>query len=278
LTMPFAVNKGIRIYWEEHGKGEPILLIMGLGYSSDMWHRTTPILSSHYRTILFDNRGVGRSDCPPAPYLMAEMAGDAAAVLAAAGCAKAHVFGVSMGGMIAQEFALAYPDRVASLILGCTTAGGPEAVRGEPEVMAALSARGLMTPEEAIQAMVPYIYDESTPRERIDEDLEIRRRTFPKPESYFAQIAGIMMFEAYSRLPRLSVPTLVIHGENDRLVPPGNGELIANRIPGAKLVLVKNASHIFITDQESVSHEAIMTFLESVRVRGRTSHSSELQR
>jgi 3-oxoadipate enol-lactonase len=260
--MPFAVNDGNRIYWEEHGEGEPILLIMGLGYSSDMWHRTTPLLSRHYRTILFDNRGVGRSDCPPGPYLISDMAGDAAAVVAAAGCDRVHVFGVSMGGMIAQEFALGYSERVESLILGCTAAGGPEAVRAAPEVMAALSARGLMAPEEGIQAMVPFIYDESTPRERIDEDLEIRRRTFPKAESYFAQIAGIMAFESYSRLPRLNIPTLVIHGENDRLVPPGNGELIAKRIPGARLVLLKNASHIFITDQEDESHEAIMSFLE----------------
>jgi pimeloyl-ACP methyl ester carboxylesterase len=262
--MRFADNNGTRIYWEEHGEGEPLLLIMGLGYSSEMWHRTTPVLSRHYRTILFDNRGVGRSDCPEGPYTMPEMARDAAAVVEAVGCERVHVFGVSMGGMIAQEFALAYPKRTISLILGCTAAGGPEAVPAEAEVTATLSARGYMSPEEGIQAMVPYIYDESTPRERIDEDLEIRRRTFPKPESYFAQIAGIMMFEAYSRLPRLSAPTLVIHGENDRLVPCANGKLIADRIPGARFVPIKNASHIFITDQERQSHEAILGFLSEI--------------
>jgi len=265
--MPFAVNDGTRIYWEEHGEGEPVLLIMGLGYTLDMWHRTTPILARHYRVILFDNRGVGRSDCPPGPYSIAEMARDAAAVLDAAGCDMVHVFGVSMGGMIAQEFALAYPERVKSLILGCTAAGGPEAVPAEPEVLLALGARALMTPEEGVEAMVPFIYDRSTPRELIDEDLEIRKRTFPKPESYLAQIAGIMDFEGYSRLNRLSTPTLVIHGENDRLVPPGNGKLIADRIPGARLVLLTNASHIFITDQELESHKAIMGFLDEVSTR-----------
>jgi len=262
--MPFAVNDGTRIYWEEHGKGEPVLLIMGLGYTLDMWHRTAPLLARHYRVILFDNRGVGRSDCPAGPYSIAEMARDARAVIDGAGCERVHVFGVSMGGMIAQEFALAYPERVKSLILGCTAAGGPEAVRAEPEVLLALGARALMTPEEGVEAMVPFIYDESTPRQRIDEDLEIRKRTFPRSESYVAQIAGIMNFEAYSRLHRLSVPTLVIHGESDRLVPPGNGELIAKRIPGARLVLLKKASHIFITDQEEESHKAIMAFLAEV--------------
>jgi pimeloyl-ACP methyl ester carboxylesterase len=260
--MPFAVNDGTRIYWEEHGKGEPVLLIMGLGYTLDMWHRTAPVLARHYRVILFDNRGVGRSDCPPGPYSIAEMARDARGVIDGASCDRIHVFGVSMGGMIAQEFALAYPERAKSLILGCTAAGGPEAVAAEAEVMLALGARALMTAEEGVEAMVPFIYDESTPRQRINEDLEIRKRTFPTSESYLAQIAGIMNFEAYSRLDRLSVPTLVIHGENDRLVPPGNGELIANRIPGARLVLLKNASHIFVTDQEEESHNAILGFLE----------------
>jgi pimeloyl-ACP methyl ester carboxylesterase len=189
------------------------------------------------------------------------MARDAMAVVEAAGHDRVHVFGVSMGGMIAQEFALTYPGRTISLILGCTTAGGPQSVPAEPEVMAALGARGLMSPEEGIRAMLPYIYDESTPRERIEEDLEIRRRTFPKPEGYVAQFAGVMTFEAYSRLSQLSAPTLVIHGENDRLVPCANGKLIADRIPGARFVPVKNASHIFITDQEHLSHEAILGFL-----------------
>ena len=116
--MPFADNAGTKIYWEESGTGEPLLLIMGLGYPHDMWHRTRPVVSSHYRTILFDNRGVGKSDLPPGPYSIAQMAADAAAVLDAAGVEKANVFGVSMGGMIAQEFALNYPQRVNRLVLG----------------------------------------------------------------------------------------------------------------------------------------------------------------
>src|SRR6201995_247521 len=110
--MPFADSAGTRIYWEESGGGEPLLLIMGLGYPHDMWYRTRPVVSAHYRTILFDNRGVGKSDLPPGPYSIAQMAADAAAVLDAAGVEKAHVFGVSMGGMIAQEFVLNYPQRV----------------------------------------------------------------------------------------------------------------------------------------------------------------------
>jgi 3-oxoadipate enol-lactonase len=260
--MPFVENQGAKIYWDERSIGEPVLLIMGLGYPSDMWWRTRPLLDSRYRTIVLDNRGAGRSDVPPGPYPIALMAADALAVLDAAGVERAHVFGISMGGMIAQELALQNPRRVRSLILGCTAAGGPTAVRAEPEVSALLMNRGSMTPEEAATAAIPYIYDPGTPRERIDEDLAIRRPWLPQPDGYTAQLQGILAWEAYSRLPEVTSPTLVIHGETDRLVPIGNGELIASRIPGAKLVRLPHASHIFPTDQTVACHQAILEFLK----------------
>ncbi len=259
--MPFALNQCVRIYWEETGSGPPLLLIMGLGYTHEMWYRTTPLVSKNFRTILFDNRGVGQSDLPPGPYPIATMAADAAAVLDAAGVASADVYGISMGGMIAQEFAIQYPDRVRKLILGCTACGGPKVVRAEPEVNQVLMMRGNMTVEEGIQAGVPYIYDPGTPRARIDEDLAIRRKTYPKPEAYVSQLQGVLMWESYSRLDRIKAPTLVIHGETDRLVPPGNGRLVADSIAGAKLVMIPHASHIYMTDQPEASNGAVMDFL-----------------
>ena len=132
--MPDALNAGTRIYWEEHGHGDPVLLIMGLGATLELWHRVTPMLSRTYRTILFDNRGAGRSDAPPGPYSIPEMAEDALAVLDAAGATTARVFGASMGGMIAQEFALNHPERVRSLILGCTAAAARPWCRRDREV------------------------------------------------------------------------------------------------------------------------------------------------
>lgn len=258
--MAFVENQGARIYWDEQGQGEPLLLIMGLGYPSAMWHRSRPVLSKQYRTIALDNRGSGRSDVPPGPYSLALMASDAAAVLDAAGVESAHVFGLSMGGMITQEFALQYADRVRSLILGCTASGGTTAVRAEAEVNKVLMSRDL-TPEQMAQAMRPYVYDSTTPVEKIEEDLAIRRQWFPKPEGYVAQLQGILAWEAYSRLPQITAPTLVIHGESDQLVPPGNGKLIAARIPGAKLVMLQRASHIFPTDKTEETHEAVLTFL-----------------
>ena len=120
-----------------------------------------------------------------------------------------------------------------------------------------------MTPEEAIRAMIPFIYDEATPRERIEEDLEIRRRTLASVEGYTAQVQAIIAWQSYSRLSQITAPTLVIHGESDKLVPPENGKLIAEMIPGAKLVMLPKASHIFVTDQPEASIEAVLSFLNN---------------
>jgi 3-oxoadipate enol-lactonase len=262
--MSFVENQGAKIYWDEQGSGEPLLLIMGLSYPSYMWHRSRPTLAKRFRTVALDNRGVGQSDAPPGIYSIALMASDAAAVLDAAGIESAHVFGVSMGGMIAQEFALQYPNRVRSLMLGCTAAGGPHAVQAEPEALQAVLRRDV-TPEQAKETIIPFIYDAATPRERIDEDMAIRMKWYPTPQGYMGQLQGIFGWEAYSRIAQIAVPTLVIHGETDRLVPAANGRLIAEQIPGAKLVLIPNASHIFETDQPAAAQNAVLEFLIAQR-------------
>ncbi len=259
--MPFVEKHDVRIYWDRAGNSLPVLLIMGLGYSSVMWHRTRPALAAQYCTIAFDNRGCGRSDVPPGPYSMPQMASDAAAVLDAAGFDTAHVFGVSMGGMIAQEFALQYPTRVLSLILGCTAAGGPHAVRAEAAATETLKMRSTVSREEAELAFIPFLYDDNTPRERVEEDLVNRRPLYASPEGYTAQLQAILGWQADDRLPQITAPTLVIHGKNDRLVPPGNGERIASRIPGAELVLLPGANHMFTTDQPEAAHSVLLRFL-----------------
>jgi pimeloyl-ACP methyl ester carboxylesterase len=262
--MPHVTHAGARIYWEERGAGEPLLMIMGLGATHEWWDRVTPTLAARYRTILFDNRGVGRSDVPPGPYSIPEMADDAAAVLDAAGVASAHVFGASMGGMIAQELALQHPSRVRKLILGCTACGGKEVVPAGREVGAALAARATMTREEAMWAMAPHIFDAGTPREKVAEDIRTRLRATVSNEGYFAQLQAIRAWGGtYTRLARLAMPTLVIHGETDELVPPENGRILAKAIPGARLVMIPHASHIFLTDQFELSSEAILAFLSS---------------
>lgn len=262
--MPFTTSNGCKIYWEESGAGDPLLLIMGLGYSSEMWHRTRPQLAKHFRTIVFDNRGVGKSDVPAGPYPIAQMADDAAAVLDAAGVDRAHVYGISMGGMIAQELTLNHPERVRSLVLGCTACGGSSAIPAAPLVMRTLMARATMTAEEGAEAMVPFVYGPATPRSRIEEDLVIRRRTFPQAAGYLAQVQGIVAWSCCDRLHNIRVPTLVLHGEKDQLVPPGNGRILAEKIPGARLTMFENASHIYPTDEPEAANETVLRFLTGI--------------
>ena len=261
--MPHVDHAGASIYWETRGSGEPLLLIMGLGVTLEGWSRLGPALAERYRTILFDNRGTGRSSTPPGPYAIETMADDAVAVLDAAGIARAHVFGISMGGMIAQELTLRHPGRVRSLMLGCTGCGGRDGVPAGREVVAALGARQTMTREQAMWAMAPYIYDASTPRERIEEDFARRLSAPVTADGYFAQLGGIRAWSGtLSRLPSIAAPTLVIHGETDQLVPPENGRIIARAIPHARLVMIPNASHIFTTDRFETARDAVLAFLK----------------
>ncbi len=260
--MPFAQNGEARIFWRENGDGEPLLLIMGIGYTSDMWYHVEPDLAARYRVIVFDNRGVGKSDTVPGPHLIPTMAADAAAVLDAADVETAHVFGLSMGGYIAQEFALQYPQRVRGLILGGASCGGENAVPAKQEVWDVARERLNMPPEKAVRALVPYIYDPTTPQERIEIDMEIRLRTYPSAESYNAQLEGILQWESFGRLGQLRMPTLVIHGEHDQLVPPENGRRLADMIPGAKLEMMPNASHMFTTDRPQETVATVLGFLD----------------
>ncbi|MGQ0717343.1 MAG: alpha/beta fold hydrolase [Pseudonocardiales bacterium] len=267
--MPHTDNGGTRLFWEESGAGPAVLLIHGLGYTHDMWYRTVPVLSRRYRVIRFDNRGVGRSDVPPGPYRVSDMAADAAAVLDAAGVDAAHVVGISLGGAIAQELTLRYLSRVRGLVLVATLCGGPRMVQAEPEVGAKLLARGKMPAEQGIRVMNPYVYDPGTSDERIDEDLAIRLRTYPSEQGYLGQLQAVLSWSSYDRLPEITAPTLVIHGETDRLVPPENGRVIADRIPGARLAILPQASHILFTDQPEAAHGAILGFLDELCTSGR---------
>ncbi len=263
--MPYTENQGARIYWESHGEGEPVVLIMGLAFSLDMWHRTLPYLTPRYRAILLDNRGVGRSDVPPGPYRIPLMASDVLAVMDGAGVDAAHVVGASMGGMIAQEMAIRSPARVRSLVLACSFCG---IVRSKWPSLRLFRAAGRwrdMTPRQRAEYFVPYLYAPTTPRDRIDEDMRIRLQHYPTDRGYFNQAAALMLFDSHRRLRRIQCPTLVVHGERDPLIPIENASILARRIPNARLISIPDASHLFTTDQPDLSHQTLLTFLESLR-------------
>jgi pimeloyl-ACP methyl ester carboxylesterase len=184
---------------------------------------------------------------------MADLAADALAVLDAAGHDSAHVMGVSMGGMVAQHLALNHRDRVRSLILGCTTAGG---ARGNPpwRLLAATALRPVVGATRTFPIIAPALYAPSTRRrfpQRVSEDLEIRLADATDVRTTLAQMAAIVAHDTRTRLGRLAgVPVTVIHGIEDALIPVEHGRDLAARIPGARLVLVPNCGHMLTTDAE----------------------------
>jgi 3-oxoadipate enol-lactonase len=263
LTDVLPTDAGPRLWWEQSGTGEPpLLLVQGLGYTADMWHRILPALRESRRVIRFDNRGVGRSDLPDGDWSMEDMADDAVRVLDAAGAESAYVFGVSMGGVIAQELALRHPGRVRALVLGCTHPSGRDAVRASPDAVAMLFDRTPRSPRDAIEASVPFIYAEDTPRDRIDEDVAVRLRWPLRAKAYWGQLDAMRRHGGLlERLRGLDVPTLVVHGTADRLVQPDNARLLAEAIPGARLEWLDGASHVFWTDRPQQSVRLIEQFL-----------------
>jgi 3-oxoadipate enol-lactonase len=249
--VPVAHSGDTELYWESTGAGAPVLLVMGLGMNATGWWRTVPVLAERFRVLAFDNRGVGRSGRPRGPYSMAQFADDAIAVLDAAGEASAHVYGISLGGMIAQELALRHPARVTGLALGATTPGGRRAVPPDAATLAFFERRGQMPAEEAVWASVPYNYGPLTRREhgeRIAQDIAQRLRYPIEPEPYRAQLAAALGHDAHDRLGEVGVPTIVVHGEEDRMVHPANARLLAEAIPGARLVTAPAAGHLYFTD------------------------------
>ncbi len=249
--MATARSADIDVWWESTGAGAPVLLVMGLGVSATGWWRTVPVLAEGLRVISFDNRGVGRSDHPPGPYSVAQMAADAMAVLEAAGEQSAHVYGISLGGMIAQQIALDHPDRVRGLVLGATTPGGPDAAQISDDVAAFFRRRLEMPAEEAVWASVPYSYGEETRThgaQRIADDLAQRLRFPVEPVGYGGQLEAALSFNVGDRLAGIPHPTLVVHGDADRVVPYANGELLAERLPSAELESLPGAGHLYPTD------------------------------
>lgn len=262
--MPFARSGATNIWWEEHGQGEPVLAIMGLSFPLEMWHRTTPVISSHFRLILLDNRGVGKSDVPRGPYTIPMMARDAVAVLDAAGVRSAHVVGASMGGMIAQEMALLFPDRVKSLVLGCTWCGGLRAARPNLRDFPDFRSYHRLTTGEKIRLVVPLIYTPSTPASRVDEDVKVRLRNFPSARGYSSQLLGTLVWSSWSRLPQIRQPVQILHGELDRLIPVENAHILARRLPNARTCVLPNAGHVFTTDQPELANQCALDFLNEM--------------
>ncbi len=251
-----------RVYWNSLGQGEPVVLIMGLGCSSAMWFRVAPQLARTHRVILLDNRGSGQTRTGFAlVHRISAMAGDVAAVLNAAGESSAHVVGFSMGGMVAQQFTVDHPGRVRSLALLGTHPGTPWAVQAPQPVLSLLFDKAHLSAEESLRRMRPHTYGRQTPDGLFEEDALVRLANMPSARDYLAQLHGLIYWSVYARLPQIAVPTLVMHGLQDELIPPANGRLLAQRIAKARLVEIAHASHWLMTDANAECIAALQQHL-----------------
>ncbi|HXG21488.1 MAG TPA: alpha/beta fold hydrolase [Methylomirabilota bacterium] len=267
--MPHITANGVTLYYEEHGAGEPLILIMGFTVSAVGWHWNVPAFARDFRTIVFDNRGVGRSDKPDAPYSMQMFADDTAGVLDSLGIEQAHVFGISMGGMIAQEFALRYPQRVKTLILGCTHCGGQYAVLSkDPDVAKILADIESVDVQQAAVIMTKVAVTPWFMQKHMDVLLQLNQLSmqYPTPKhGMVRQMQAIQRHDTYDRLPRLTMPTLVVTGKEDGLVPPENSLTLAQRIPNADLLILSNASHVFNIELPETTAEVVKGFIRRRR-------------
>lgn len=275
MSMARVGDASIEYYLE--GNGPPLLMISGFTAQASGWSEPfVRLLQPHFTTIRYSHRGTGTSDRLSGDITLRDLADDATGLLDALGIEKAHVLGVSMGGMIAQELVLNHPARVQGLVLGCTTCDGAShsqreggAVPAPPEVIALLTPQPGLSREEQLRQTWPAI---STPEfiESHNDVLEERLQTSlinPTPiETSMRQMAAVQAFDSFDRLPEIEAPTLVIHGDRDVLVPVANAHVLKDRIRGGELSIVGGAGHLFTFEFPEESAAAVVEFLAKVPV------------
>ena len=266
--MATAQVNGIEIYYEEHGSGEPLLLIMGLGANGEGWYRQVPAFSCEFRLIAFDNRGAGRSEKPNEPYTMRQLADDAAGLLDALEIGSAHVFGVSLGGMIAQELVLSHPLRGRALVLGATMAGGPTAAFAGPQLVRDFIALTALPKEQAVAAGLKLLYSagfiEANRESLVQRALAVAHLASPL-YALQRQFMAVVGFNAADRLRAVGSPALVMTGTEDRVIPAANSRIIAEGIRDSRLVEFEGSGHGFLVERAVEVNEAVLAFFRERR-------------
>jgi pimeloyl-ACP methyl ester carboxylesterase len=258
--MPLAKLNGTRISYKIEGEGEPLVMIMGFTASRIGWLPQRRFFRKYYRVITFDNRGAGKSDKPPGPYSTMMMAEDTVKIMDVLGIEKAHVMGLSMGGMIAQELAINYPQRIMKLVLAATYARQDETSGDTTELAEFLH----LNPERKASALIGLAFNK--PFYRFTIGLLARVQTGFIGASDRVGIAGqseaCLKHDTVERLSSIIAPTLVIVGTGDRIIKPVSSEVIAGNIPDAKLVKVEGASHYFSFEMKNVFNREVLNFLK----------------
>jgi pimeloyl-ACP methyl ester carboxylesterase len=251
--MPKVELAGTELHYERAGAGEPLLLIQGMSANHLAWGRPfSSLLERDFEVIAFDNRGIGHSRPVSEGFSIAEMAADAAGLLEALEIESAHVLGISMGGMIAQELALARPEKLRSLAIGCSYCGGAGSQLMDPaDFQGLVEAMGSGDAERVFRAMYEL---NLSPGFRAEQsryaDFTAMAAALPAPrETIGLQVQAIVAHDTNARLPGIAVPTLVLHGTVDRVLGYPNGQLIASLIPGARLETFEDVGHMFWWEQ-----------------------------
>jgi pimeloyl-ACP methyl ester carboxylesterase len=234
----------VNLAYDVEGAGEPLLMVQGLGYGRTGWGPAPARLARRFEVVTFDNRGFGGSEITAGPYTTAQLATDALALLDELEIERAHVVGISLGGMIAQELVLAAPARVTKLVLCSTTAGGPTAVPMPAQTVALMGRQPQLDPQEAMRLFVENALSPSPPDGLVDEIVAYRTANPPDGAGWYAQASAGAAHDAMARLDEIRVPTLVVHGTADNVVDAGNAPLIAEAIPGARLELLDGVGHL----------------------------------
>lgn len=252
-----------RLHVQRQGDGEPLLWITGFAISSEIFSPVIDTYSADFDCIRYDNRGAGRSAAPWHVTSIPELAGDAVRLLDALGIDSAHVYGLSMGGMIAQEVAIRFPDRVRGLVLGATSHGGPRAVLPSPRIAAALTSRGApaaLRAELVGKAVFSEQFREQEPA-LVLRYLRLLGRHRTSARGLVSHLTASTYHDTRARLGRITAPTLVMHGEADHLTPVTNARLIAAAVPGAELAVLPGAGHAYLLEQPDQSHQVFDEWL-----------------
>jgi 3-oxoadipate enol-lactonase len=261
--MPVTGVGEIALGYERSGAGQPLLLIMGMGGSALHWGEPfLEPLRRDFEVVVYDHRGVGASSPLDGPITIAQLAEDAAGLLGALGIDSAHVVGISMGGMVAQELALAHPERVRTLTLGCTYCGGERSSLTAPEVRQRLM-QAMMSGDRERALRTAFDVNVSaamaSDAEAYARFLAISRQRAVAVPVLMAQMQACIAHDASARLAGLTMPTLVVHGADDRILPVENGRLIASLIPHSRLEILEGVGHLFFWEQADRSAELVRT-------------------
>lgn len=266
--MPSARVNGVNLVYELHGTGDPLVLIHGAQSDRSIFANLLPDFTDQFQVLLFDQRGSGQSEKPDIEYTLGMLADDTAALMNYVGFSSAHVYGVSMGGMIAQELAIRHAAAVRSLVLGCTTPGGPQAVSLEGEAIRSSHSTAALSAEERGRALAETAftrgYIEQHP-ELISALIEARKKQPLDPVGFAHRMRAAYAHNTFDRLSHITCPTLVITGKDDALIAWENSQLLADHIADSELIVLEPAGHVFWVEQPAQSRGAILTFLQKRR-------------